>query len=96
MAILIVITGVSGSGKSTLAAALLAAGAIAAPCVLLTLVARSVDGAAAAGFWLGAAVASVVGNFPTPIAGAGVTPILAYALTWALLAAKPADREASA
>jgi hypothetical protein len=42
----------------------------------------------AAGFWLGAALASLVGNYPTPIAGSGVTPVLAYALTWALIVAE--------
>lgn len=45
--------------------------------------------AALAAFWAGAAAACLIGNFPTPIIGAGVTPILAYALTWALLAARP-------
>jgi hypothetical protein len=43
----------------------------------------------AAGFWFGAAAASLLGNFPTPIVGGGVTPILAYALTWALIVASP-------
>lgn len=73
------------------ATGLLAALALGLPWLLLALVARARAGAAAAGFWFGATLASLVGNFPTPIAGAGVTPILAYALTWALLAARPDD-----
>lgn len=74
-----------------LATGLLAVLALGAPGLLLAVLARRVHGAAAAGFWVGAVAASLVGNFPTPIAGAGVTPILAYALTWALLAARPAE-----
>lgn len=36
-----------------------------------------------AGFWAGAIVASFVGNFPTPILGVGVAPIVGYAASWA-------------
>jgi hypothetical protein len=67
--------------------------ALALPGALLALAAwrdRTLAPAAApaAGFWLGAAAASLLGNYPTPIVGGGVTPILAYALTWALVAAQ--------
>lgn len=74
-----------------LATGLLAILALGAPWLLLALAGRRVGGAAATGFWLGAVAASLIGNFPTPIAGGGVTPILAYALTWALLAARPEE-----
>lgn len=79
-----------------LATGLLAVLALGAPWMLLAVLARRVDGAAAAGFWVGAVAASLLGNLPTPIAGGGVTPILAYALTWALVAARPADATRSA
>ena len=64
--------------------------ALALPSAALAIAAwreRDVSGVAApaAGFWFGAAAASLLGNYPTPIVGAGVTPVLAYALTWAII-----------
>lgn len=70
--------------------------ALALPSVLLAVIAwrdRALTpiAAPAAGFWFGAAAASLLGNFPTPIVGGGATPILAYALTWALIVAQARD-----
>lgn len=43
------------------------------------------------GFWAGAAVASLAGHFPNPILGAGMGPIIGYALSWAACAAPLQD-----
>ncbi len=44
------------------------------------------------GFWGGVAVASLAGHFPTPILGAGVGPIIGYALAWTVCLAPPRAR----
>ena len=36
--------------------------------------------------WAGLAVAALVGNYPTPLVGYGFSPIVAYLLSWGLLA----------
>lgn len=41
---------------------------------------------AQAGLWLGAIAASFVGDFPSPILGAGISPLTGYALSWAAIA----------
>lgn len=40
-----------------------------------------------AGFWSGAAVASLAGHFPTPVIGMGIGPIIGYAVSLAVCAA---------
>jgi hypothetical protein len=49
------------------------------------------------GFWAGVSVASLLGHFPTPLIGAGVGPIVGYAVSWAACAASSGlGREAAA
>jgi hypothetical protein len=43
-------------------------------------------------YWAGAAGASLVAAFPSPILGGGVSPILGYAVTWGLLAGRSAEK----
>ncbi|MFN9926234.1 MAG: hypothetical protein ACK53I_04775 [Phenylobacterium sp.] len=67
--------------------------ALAAPSGVLALIARrrpdlAIVALPAALFWLGAAVASLVAHVPAPILGAGVSPILGYALTWGCISAR--------
>ncbi len=62
----------SGPLAAAAAAALLAA--IAAP------LRAGADGAALAGFYLGLAIASLTGPYPTPLLGYGVAPIIGYGI----------------
>ncbi|WP_397419097.1 hypothetical protein [Phenylobacterium sp.] len=66
--------------------------ALAAPSGVLALIAwRRPDlttvALPAALFWFGAAIASLLAHVPAPILGAGVSPILGYALTWGRISA---------
>jgi hypothetical protein len=72
--------------------------ALAAPSGVLALTAwRRPDVATfalpAALFWLGAATASLLAHHPAPILGAGVSPILGYALTWGRISARRLEAE---
>ena len=44
---------------------------------------------AIAGFWAGAAAASLAGHFPTPVIGMGIGPIIGYAVSLAVCAVRP-------
>jgi len=44
-----------------------------------------------AGFWAGAAAASLAGHFPTPVIGMGIGPIIGFALSFAVCASVKAD-----
>lgn len=66
-------------------ASLLLLAALPLPFLLLARAApeRRVQLLTQAGFWVGAVLASFIGNFPTPILGVGVAPIVGYAASWA-------------